>query len=683
MRVVANNVLSYEDKRAIEVGQGGALPDDVLDLSDIRALRNTLDETGRHFFECLAWLVAQKRIQFVIVKPKERRGIAHYKSGVFSDGVNEVGFKASCNFTAFGMLENLEELDAFFSWENGRSSTFLENQNEYFEKMISGNSDVVDYVPIQDVHIAIHAEFGNKDLNELLSHERDLLAKHDRMANTPTLKRLVKKLEQEVHEAASRPRFPYPSGPREYQIEAYQNWVKNDYSGIFAMATGTGKTITALNCLLQESRKDPNGTYHALILVPTITLVDQWEEEARSFNFQEVIKVSSKERWEKALATTLSDAKRIPASFLVIGTYASFVKERLLKYVKQLPVDTLFIADEAHNIGAASILTKLEAIPSGKRIGLSATPKRIYDLEGSAAMESFFRDTEPYTYSFPMERAIEEGILCKYYYYPHIVNLDSDEMDEYLEISKKLSMLAGMNKASGDKSEVIERLLLKRKRIIHKAKFKLDVARKILEERYQRDGNLRYTFIYVPEGQRLETVIDHDTDEESVEEVSIIDQYTRMVGGISSTIMVNKFVGAMPDRVSVLDQFRDGQIQVIASMKCLDEGVDIPRAEHAIFCSSTGNPRQFIQRRGRILRKHPDKHQAVIHDLIVIPDLTLSNKNSETFNVERKMVQKELERVMYFASLSLNLYETETVFKEICDHYELNIYTIYQELKNT
>jgi superfamily II DNA or RNA helicase len=117
-------------------------------------------------------------------------------------------------------------------------------------------------------------------------------------------------------------------------------------------------------------------------------------------------------------------------------------------------------------------------------------------------------------------------------------------------------------------------------------------------------------------------------------------------------------------------------------MKCLDEGVDIPRAEHAIFCSSTGNPRQFIQRRGRILRTHPQKDIAVIHDLIVIPDILVSDANSDTFKTERSLVEKEIERVMYFASLAINPFETENVFSEICQHYDLNIYTIHNKLKN-
>jgi superfamily II DNA or RNA helicase len=682
MRVVANNVLSAEDKKAIEEGQGGMLPDDLLDISDIRALKASLDDTGRHFTECFAWLIAQGRMQFVIVRPKGRLGIAHYKSGVFSDGQDQIGFKASCNFTAYGMLENLEELDAFASWDNGRSTSFLQNQNQYFEDLLTGRNEQVEYVPIKDVEVAIRNEFGNKDLNELLWQEKELLASRERIAGTGRLKRLIHSLEDELDELSRKPRFPYPSGPRAYQQEAYRNWVANDRKGIFAMATGTGKTITSLNCLLEETQAHPEGLYRALILVPTITLVEQWDAEARGFNFKDIIRVSSKEKWEKDLATMLSDAKRIPTSFIIISTYASFVKERFLKYIRQLPEDTLFIADEAHNIGSKSVLDKLGQIPATKRIGLSATPKRIYDPEGSSAMESYFQDQEPYVYAFPMERAIEEGILCKYYYYPHIVRLEAEELTEYVEISKKLARLGAMNNGRNDNSEAIERLLLKRKQIIHKAKNKLATARAILEERLKKDGDLRYTFIYVPEGIRTEEVVDDDTGAVSVEEVNIIDQYTRMVSGLDPKLMVNKFTSGMPDRDAVLDQFRQGHIHVIASMKCLDEGVDIPRAEHAIFCSSTGNPRQFIQRRGRILRRHPDKYNAVIHDLVVMPDLTISHPGDETFGFEKKMVRTELERVMYFASLSMNPYHTEAVFQEICEHYGLNIYTIYEELKN-
>ena len=296
-------------------------------------------------------------------------------------------------------------------------------------------------------------------------------------------------------------------------------------------------------------------------------------------------------------------------------------------------------------------------------------------------MERFFGDAEPYTYTFSMDKAITDGILCQYDYHPHLVQLTSEELEEYAEITKKLARLYSPSGDGFENNEIAERLLLKRKRIIHKAENKLSKTLEILSERHKQEGNLEYTFVYVPEGYTTNISENDDVVETDEENLRIINQYTSAIGNIDTNILVNQFVSGMPDRDEVLDQFKQGRIQVIASMKCLDEGVDIPRAEHAIFCSSTGNPRQFIQRRGRILRKHPDKHKATIQDLVVIPDLSMSTKGSDTYNLERNMVKKEIERVMYFASLSENPYETERLFEEVCEHYELNIYTIYEELR--
>lgn len=161
LRMAVNNVLSQEDKDAIMAAKSGNAQIDYLDLSDIKGLKNTLDEYGRHFFECLTWLIANNRIQIKIIKPKYGRGIAHYKSGAFSDGIDTVGFKASCNFTPFGLAENLEELDAFLSWENSRSSKMITRQNSDFEEIFSGRSEIVDYMEIEDVVIAIKNEFGD------------------------------------------------------------------------------------------------------------------------------------------------------------------------------------------------------------------------------------------------------------------------------------------------------------------------------------------------------------------------------------------------------------------------------------------------------------------------------------------------------------------------------------------
>jgi superfamily II DNA or RNA helicase len=678
VRMVVNNVLSQDDKDAIKAGRESDIQNTSIDLSDIKQLKRTLDEYGKHFFECLAWLIANDKIQIKIIKPKSGRGIAHYKSGVFSDGDDAVGFKASCNFTAFGLLENLEELDGFLSWENSRSSKMINRQNRDFENIFSGNSDIVDYLDVNDILVAIKQDFGNSSLNELLIKEKELAEKKSRVLESKGVRRSFEKAVTRIEEIIREPRFPYPSGPREYQVEAYKKWVGNGFKGIFAMATGTGKTITSLNCVLTEFRNNPDKIYHVLILVPTITLVEQWEKEVSSFNFQEVFKISSKVNWQNKVTTLISTAKRIPISFAIISTYASFVKDKFQTLIKDLPEDTIFIADEGHNLAAPTVASKIKDFRLKKRIGLSATPKRIYDPEGTAEMEFFFEDKEPYTYNFSMERAIREGVLCQYYYYPHIINLTDEEMNDYVEISNQISKLYRFGKGDPDKESVIERLLLKRKRIIHKAANKLGSAIQILKDQFLEKGNLKYTFVYVPEGETFE--IREEEDEIIEDNVRLINQYTREIAKIDEKILVNQFISGMKDRDDILKQFQKGEIDIIASMKCLDEGVDIPRAETAIFCSSTGNPRQFIQRRGRILRKHPAKKHAVIHDLVVIPNYENQLEGSETFDLEKRMVRTELERVMYFASLSKNPYVTENIFREVCAHYKLNIYTIQNEL---
>ncbi len=683
MRIVCNDLLSRQDRETIVLAEELPANDALINLHDIRSLRKSLDAYGVHFFNCVAWLIRAGRIEIVLVRPKDKRGISHYKEGLFSDGENQVFFSGSCNFTAYGLVENLERIDAFLSWENGRSTQKMDDFTSTFQRIFYGDDDSLDYVPIQEVQEVIQSDFGDKDLNDLLADERDLLQMRSKTAQNPKVKRQLEKAVDSLEELIYEPRFPFPEGPRVYQETAYHLWVENGRKGIFAMATGTGKTITSLNCLLNEYRNSLDKVYHALVLVPTITLVEQWSEEALAFNFQDIIEVSSKVKWESALATTLSRARRVPTSFIIIATYASFSKERLNKYIDQLPADTLFIADEAHNVGSKAVRERLSGINLSKRIGLSATPKRIYDPEGTEAMASFFDDSPPYTYSFSMERAISDGVLCQYEYYPHLVSLTSEELEEYAEISKKLARLYSPSNDGFESNEIAERLLLKRKRIIHKAQSKLPKTIEILRERYNKEGHLKYTFVYVPEGFLAQPEDSDSVDEDNHENLRLINQYTAAIGHIDTNIFVNQFISGMPDRNQILDQFKKGTIQVIASMKCLDEGVDIPRAEHAIFCSSTGNPRQFIQRRGRILRKHPNKHRASIHDLIVIPNLDLSDKSLDTFNLERNMVKRELERVMYFASLSLNPYYTEHLLEKVCEHYDLNIYSIYEELKET
>lgn len=292
MRLVINNVLSQNDKDAIQAGLNNSIPINAIDVSDIKNLKNALDEYGTHFFECLSWLISNNRIQIKIIGPKDGKGIAHYKSGMFNDGLNLVGFKASSNFTAYGLLENLEELECYLSWENSEPNIRIKGQNEYFEKIFKEEADFVTYFNIEDVIVAVRDEFGDKTINELIIKEKELVSKKNKVLEKVNIKESFEKINARLDVLSKGPKFPFPQGPREYQIEAYENWCKNEYKGIFAMATGTGKTLTALNCVLNEYTK--SNFYKVIILVPTIVLVEQWEKEVKRFNFQGLVKVFSK-----------------------------------------------------------------------------------------------------------------------------------------------------------------------------------------------------------------------------------------------------------------------------------------------------------------------------------------------------------------------------------------------------
>ena len=328
-------------------------------------------------------------------------------------------------------------------------------------------------------------------------------------------------------------------------------------------------------------------------------------------------------------------------------------------------------------MGSGSLVKRLKEIPYLRKIGLSATPERQFDDDGNARLKKFFGAEERYTYEYSMEEAIQKGVLCRYMYFPHLVQLTHEEMNAYVEISEKISRYFNYKTERFEHiDEILKKKLLERKRIIHKAVNKLEVFKTIVENRFLEKGNLKYSLIYVPEGNKPDYVgaeDDFDNSEDIGDDKDadhLIDQFTKVVADINNHITVRKFVSGQKDRDEILNDFADGKLQVLTSMKCLDEGVDVPRSELAIFCSSTGNPRQFIQRRGRVLRTHPDKRMAELHDLVVIPEI---NPYSESYRMEQSLVRGELERVKNFASLSENPSFSEIELREVLDHYVLTI----------
>lgn len=669
LRIVTNHELSEVDKSNLLINTDIENQDTVLNIfSDIELLKDELGPYGQHFFDCLKYLLAKGRLtlQPVMHKPI---AMSHYKKIILFDGDNHLYVHGSANFTSAGIIKNGESFTVDKSWGSETEVFRIKEEIKNFELIFNRNHASYIYLQPEDV-IGIIKKLGNSQT------EIELLEQSLNLRDTQIIPSKVKEVydirEEEfrlkVERLKNQPRFPFNSSPRDYQIQAYNNWTKNGYTGLFAMATGTGKTITALNCALNEYNEF--GAYHFLIIVPSKALMYQWESELKLFNFNNILKVGGGNNWQNELADYSSNYKYdIKPNLAIIAIIDSFISPKFQKSYKILQRSFLFIADEAHNLGASNIKDVLKTIDPLKRIGLSATPKRIYDPEGTDFLNNFFRDQEPYCYSFTMERALKEGRLTNYYYYPKVVVLDADEQEDYYKISKELLKYFDFENGKFKDSPMVEILLLERKRIIHKARRKINCFGEILTQ-LKDSGKLKYVFTYVPEGITFES---------NLEGEKLIHQYIREAHEFDKSLRLTSYTSNDSDHSDSLKAFSKGEIDIVFAMKMLDEGIDVPRTEVGVFASSTGNPRQYIQRRGRLLRTHKDKAFATIYDMIVAPQ-SISNDPS-LYKIEQNLMNAELIRVAYFASLSMNFKDTKYALNDLCIKYNLDIDSLILDLQ--
>ena len=674
MRLITNHVYSLNDYDNLINDNTLKNEDKIIDIfKDIEEIEKNLSFEGKHFFDCLKYLIQKGNLEIIPVK-FNNVDLAHCKKMILYDGEDYILTEGSINFTLPALIKNSESFQVETPWNGSVSISRIEDEKINFEKIFNKSHKSYKHIEKESIEVVINAIGRDKDISDLLDDSLEL----NKQDYSNKVKKIIeKKKERFLHKilalnkAQNEPHFPRFDGkisePRKYQKEAYDAWIKNNFTGVFAMATGTGKTITSLNCLLNLYKKEQ--TYRAIILVPSIALLNQWEEEVKSFNFKKILKVGGGNKWEKELATYVSNyIWDIKDDLIIISTYGSFVTSKFQKYFKKIEKELLLIADEAHNMGANNIKSVLEDIKTQKKIGLSATPKRVYDIEGTDALNKFFNDTPPYTYSFDMERALNEGFLTEYKYFPIIVELNEEELEEYISISKKLLKFFDFEKGQFKKDPIVEILLLKRKSIIHKASNKINCFKSILLE-LKNKSKLKYIFTYIPEGY-----IQSDDGSSG----KLLDKFIRAGSETLPNLKMNSYTSEDSDLKGIIRGFSDGKIDILFAMKMLDEGVDIPRAEVGIFCSSTGNPRQFIQRRGRLLRKHSSKSFATIYDMIVIPKL--SDNNLDFFKMEQNMVRNEIRRVAHFASLSMNFYDSTSNLENVLNKYDLNLDTIINEL---
>lgn len=435
---------------------------------------------------------------------------------------------------------------------------------------------------------------------------------------------------------------------REYQDEAIRSWLAASGQGILNMATGTGKTVTALSAAVQLSER-LDDELALIIAVPYQHLVDQWAEEVRQFGGQPVKAYQSRAEWQPRLEREMVEFNMdVRSTLIVVTTHTTLASDPFKESLKRIQkARQMIIADEVHHLGADHLQTGLpEGVPL--RLGLSATPERWYDDEGTAALFEYFGDGVIFEYG--LAEAISNNHLCEYYYVPHVVELTPEEADAYLTLSKTIGRLA--NSVSGDigdadiqENQSLKQALFRRARLVGTAERKLPVLADLLE----REDDIHHTLVYCGDGS-----VEDDLTGKTKRQVDATVDLLRT----ELEVNAHRFTARenQSERENLLQRFEVGALQALVAIRCLDEGVDVPATRTAYMLASSSNPRQFVQRRGRILRKHAEKEYAVIHDFIVAPPFKRhpSLLDDDIFNTERRLVEKELERVNTFAEAARN-----------------------------
>ena len=622
-RWVISPELTEDDYTALATTSGDIKRMDLLEDITTRAFGALYAGLKEHTRDTLAWLIADGILNFRIAIPRSKlTGIFHAKQGIFTDSHgNKVAFNGSYNFTGRAST-NWEAVNIFCGW---KSKDSLER--------------------CSDIESAFNLIWNELDPNLEIYEPREITYKRfvEHCSNVSRPYVVSKTCTRR-----SRIEVPPQLKLRPYQDEAITLWFKNNGRGIFNLATGAGKTVTALAAatkLVQGVLKKENQNLVIVIAVPYVHLAEQWVRESSEFGFEPVRCWGSSKKWakvvDKNLNAMLMGGKRILTLITVNMTFSNSPFQQALENVKS---NLLIIADEMHNLGAPKLQKSLPD-KAQFRLGLSATPERHHDEEGTEALERYFGDI---VIEFGLEEAIKKGFLCKYYYYPHLIPLTEDEMDEYQALSAKINVLMGASAKFEDISDGAKMLLIKRARLLGRAENKLVKLKALIGNTKESTHNIVYC-----------------GDSKCEDDERQIDKTLTIVKSLG--VKANKFTADenSEERETLLKAFSMGDLQTLVAIRCLDEGVDVPQTQTAYILASSTNPRQFIQRRGRILRKAKGKKVATIHDFVAIPNLdVIRAKSLAEYNNERKLLKRELERVNEFASMAINFGETLERFRE-------------------
>lgn len=641
IQLIVSPYLSQEDVDAI---QNGYSRREVLKNATVRALKEPKNAFQAERLNLLANLIADGYldIRIALTENGSKIGMYHEKMGIIEDSEgNKVAFSGSMNESANALLANYETIDVYTSWSNDFDRVVSKERS--FNAIWTNNELNVKTIDFEDVN----EEFMSKYKRKPVDYEKQSF---------------VDETTNHADDNAQFFKVPKWVDFYDYQKDAIDAWIKNSCCGIYDMATGAGKTYTALGSITKLSQL-LNEELAVVIVAPYQHLVEQWVEDINNFNVQPIVAYSYPgQKWRQYFTDAVNAYNLgVKKNFCVIATNATFASDDFQEILLKFKKNFCFVVDEAHNVGAKQLSEKLPK-KARYRLALSATIERFRDEKGTETLKRYFGKT---CISFSLKEAIQKGFLTSYYYHPVITYLDADELEEYNEITRKIIKCGGASQENIEKNPHIEYLLIKRARIVAGCRNKIDKLIEIIAP--YKDDN--YILVYCGATKYDNDKIKDDEDIRQIDEVNL-----RLYNELG--MKVHRFTSSedKSEREEIKQMFATGsELQVITAIKCLDEGVNIPAIKKAFILASSTNPKEYIQRRGRVLRKAEGKEYAEIFDFITLPrpldKVQFCSPKEKEYDLT--LVRKEFQRLLDFAETARNQFEVDSLRDEILRKYNI------------
>ena len=639
--LIASPYLSEEDLTAIR--EGYREREEVIEACLLKTLKKPVNLYEEERLNLLSNLIATEvlDIKIAFLETENEIGMYHEKMGLITDEANNiVAFTGSMNESANAFLHNYESIDVFCSWTNDMER--VTSKKASFEALWNNIEPNVRTIEFPKINTEIMNRYQKNNCIDLELDQRQFGIHRKPAASMPGFIRI-------------------PTGVRlkDYQMNAINEWENQEFQGIYDMATGTGKTFTALGSL--ERLEKVRGNAAVFIVCTYIHLVNQWEEDVFQWGVTPIIAHSQAEnkKWDQKLIAAYKRFRSTGKPFMCITTNVTFCDEKIQYVIRNITIDMncVLVIDEMHNFGA-SHLSRFLPENFQYRLGLSATVERYMDRDGTDKIVNYFGQK---CIEYPIERAIKEKALVEYEYHPIMLSLRDDELEEYQRLTAQITKYLINDNGKITVSESGKQLLFKRSRLIAGAEDKLDMLRKQLLG-YK---NHKHILVYCGATRGFEQYPGQKERQ--------IDRVERIIGR-ELEMTTHRFTSEenMSTRKLLKEGFADGEYQVLTAIKCLDEGVNIPNIQTAFILASSRNPKEFIQRRGRVLRRAEGKDRAVIYDFITLPR-RLRDVRFGDFENDRALVIGEMARIYEFGRYSINSRKADKVLEEIKEAYNVDI----------